>query len=167
MKGISQKNAVILWLIILHGISRGRVWGPDHNPPSPQDLRVLHYLSNTKNLSESLPIPFAWHRNSCINMVTLITTQQWVIGKCMKVKGECVQTNSEAIWCKIFSIFSHSLKPCENFQDPPVIFKSNFSSWSCSSCISFLSTKLKYQGFCMTFECYIGGRILNLELFTY
>ena len=94
---------------------------------SPQDLRVLHYLSNTKNLSESLPIPCGMTQKF-INMVTLITTQQWVIGKCMKVKGECVQTNSEAIWCKIFSIFSHSLKPCENFQDPPVIFKSNLSS---------------------------------------
>ena len=150
MKGISQKNAVILWLIILHGISRGRVWGPDQNPPPPPPKTWGFCITCLIQKTSQNPSPshVVWHRNSCINMVTLITTQQWVIGKCMKVKGECVQTNSEAIWCKIFSIFSHSLKPCENFQDPP-------------------STKLKFQGFCMTFECYIGGSILNLELFTY
>ena len=149
MKGISQKNAVILWLIILHGISRGRVWGPDQNPPPPPKTWGFCITCLIQKTSQNpSPSHVVWHRNSCINMVTLITTQQWVIGKCMKVKGECVQTNSEAIWCKIFSIFSHSLKPCENFQDLP-------------------STKLKFQGFCMTFECYIGGSILNLELFTY
>ena len=150
MKGISQKNAVILWLIILHGISRGRVWGPDQNPPPPPPKTWGFCITCLIQKTSQNPSPshVVWHRNSCINMVTLITNQQRVIGKCMKVKGECVQTNSEAIWCKIFSIFSHSLKPCENFQDPP-------------------STKLKFQGFCMTFECYIGGSILNLELFTY